>query len=120
MPEASDNIIPLMIEDPKEIKHAMADADCYIMNSDAEGFGLVLLESMLNNTPWISRDIAGAKLLKEYGRTYKTEEDLTMILAAFQSSKRLGTNRTRDFVLQNHLIKNTVDDILNILNNKNI
>lgn len=120
MPEASGNVIPLMIEDPKEIKYAMADADCYIMNSDAEGFGLVLLEAMLNNTPWISRDIAGAKLLRDYGRTYKTEEDLTMILAAFQSSIRLGTNRTRDFVLQNHLIKNTVDDILNILNNKNI
>jgi glycosyltransferase involved in cell wall biosynthesis len=118
MPEASHNVIPLMIEDPAEIKDAMADAYCYIMNSDAEGFGLVLLESMLNCTPWISRDIAGARLMRDYGCTYDTEEDLTIILKLWQEDG-WGLTRTDDaydFVTKEHLIKNTVDDILEILN----
>jgi len=119
MPEASHNVIPLMIEDPAEIRHAMADAYCYIMNSDAEGFGLVLLESMLNCTPWISRNIAGAKLLCDYGRTYNTEEDLTHILKIWETDPAPfhRNNRIRyahSFVTREHLIKNTVDDILNI------
>ena len=36
MPKESDNVIPLMIPDPADVKDAIADADCYIMNSDAE------------------------------------------------------------------------------------
>jgi len=118
MPEASHNVIPLMIEDPSEIKDAMADAYCYIMNSDAEGFGLVLLESMLNCTPWISRNIAGAKLMSDYGCVYDTEEDLTLILKLWQEDG-WGLTRTDaayDFVTENNLIKNTVDDILKIIN----
>lgn len=122
MPEASDNVIPLMIEDPTEIRHAMADAHCYIMNSDAEGFGLVLLESMLNCTPWLSRNIAGAKLMSDYGCVYDTEEDLTRILKIWETDPHRNNriNYAYDFVITEHLIRNTVDDILNILNNKNI
>jgi glycosyltransferase involved in cell wall biosynthesis len=121
MPIASHNVIPLMIEDPAEIKDAMADAHCYIMNSDAEGFGLVLLESMLNRTPWISRNIAGAKLMDMYGLTYDTEEDLAHILeiyesdATLQKSLRSRTKYGYDFVIENHLTRNTVNDIENIM-----
>ena len=117
MPEASHNVIPLMIEDPAEIKDAMADAYCYIMNSDAEGFGLVLLESMLNCTPWLSRNIAGAKLMCDYGCVYDTEEDLTRILKIWETDPHRNNriNYAYDFVTSEHLIKNTVDDILNIV-----
>jgi glycosyltransferase involved in cell wall biosynthesis len=114
MPHASENVIPLMVEDPKDIKNAIADADCYVMNSDAEGFGLVILESMINKTPWISRNIAGAKLLADYGQVYDTEEELIPLL---QNFNRNG-NKVKDayqHVIQNHLIKNTVDDILNLI-----
>jgi glycosyltransferase involved in cell wall biosynthesis len=117
MPEASHNVIPLMIENPAEIKDAMADAYCYIMNSDAEGFGLVLLESMLNCTPWLSRNIAGAKLMSDYGCVYDTEEDLTRILKIWETDPHRNNriNYAYDFVTSEHLIKNTVDDILNIV-----
>jgi hypothetical protein len=117
MPEASDNVIPLMIEDPAEIKHAMADAYCYIMNSDAEGFGLVLLESMLNCTPWLSRNIAGAKLMCDYGCVYHTEEDLIRILKIWETDPHRNNriNYAYDFVITEHLIINTVDEILNIV-----
>jgi glycosyltransferase involved in cell wall biosynthesis len=115
MPHATENVIPLMVEDPRDIKDAIADADCYIMNSSEEGFGLVILESMLNKTPWIARNIAGAKLLAEYGTVYDTEEKLTEILKSWKPSDCVKTTLAYNHVIKNHLIKNTVDDILNLI-----
>jgi len=112
MPKKTDNVIPLMVEDPKDVKDAIADADCYIMNSDAEGFGLVILESMINETPWISRNIAGAKLLSKFGTVYETEDELVEILKHWRPS---NTDAAFEYVTTNHLIKNTVDDIENVL-----
>ena len=112
--KASDNVIPLMVEDPKDIKNAIADADCYVMNSDAEGFGLVILESMLNKTPWISRNIAGARLLAEFGQVYNTEEELIPLLRNFCRIDEKVEHAYQQ-VIHNHLIKNTVDDILGLL-----
>ena len=114
MPHASENVIPLMVEDPKDIKNAIADADCYVMNSDAEGFGLVILESMINKTPWISRNIAGAKLLADYGQVYDTEEELIPLLQNLQRDIN-KVEYAYQHVIQNHLIKNTVDDILSLI-----
>jgi glycosyltransferase involved in cell wall biosynthesis len=114
MPHASENVIPLMVEDPMDVKDAIADADCYVMNSDAEGFGLVILESMINKTPWIARNIAGAKLLARYGKVYDTEEQLTEILKSWQPDD-FTTALAYKHVIQTHLIKNTVDDILSLI-----
>ena len=108
MPHASENVIPLMVEDPRDVKDAIADADCYIMNSDAEGFGLVLIESMLNKTPWISRNIAAAKMLSNYGITYNTEDELVEILKVWRNR---SVDAAYEHVMDNYLISNTVDDI---------
>lgn len=115
MPKKSNNVIPLMIEDPKDVKDAIADADCYVMNSSLEGFGLVILESMLNRTPWISRNIAGAKLLSKYGQVYQTQEELKILLQNFKRDEN-QVESAYEYVVNNHLIKNTVDDILDIIN----
>ena len=114
MPTARGNIIPLMVEDPMDIKDAIADADCYVMNSDAEGFGLVVLESMINKTPWIARNIAGAKLLANHGQVYDTEEQLTELLKDFTRDDG-KVAEAYEYVIKNHLIKNTVDDILSLI-----
>ena len=114
MPKASENIIPLMVEDPKDIKNAIADADCYIMNSDAEGFGLVILESMINKTPWISRNIAGAKLLAQFGEVYETEEELIPLLQNFTKNEE-KIEKSYQYVIKNNLIANTVNDILKLI-----
>jgi len=114
MPHSRENVIPLMVENPKDIKNAISDADCYIMNSNAEGFGLVVLESMYNKTPWISRNIAGAKLLSNYGIVYETENELTNILKTWTVDKN-KIEKGYDYVVGNHLIKNTVDDILKLI-----
>jgi glycosyltransferase involved in cell wall biosynthesis len=117
MPHASETVIPLMVEDPMDVKDAIADADCYVMNSDAEGFGLVILESMLNKTPWIARNIAGAKLLKDFGTVYETEDQLTAVLGLFDNMQTRETS-AYEYVIKNHLISNTVDDILSLINTK--
>jgi glycosyltransferase involved in cell wall biosynthesis len=115
MPHAAPNVLPLMVEDPKDIKDAIADADCYVMNSSEEGFGLVILESMINKTPWIARNIAGAKLLSRFGRVYDTEKQLVEILKEWNAEDCVKTALAYKYVLQNHLIKNTVDDILKLI-----
>ena len=114
MPTARGNIIPLMVEDPQDVKDAIADADCYLMNSDAEGFGLVILESMINKTPWIARNIAGARLLAEFGEVYNTEEELVKLLKEFYRKDK-KVEYAYQYVIHNHLIKNTVDDILSLI-----
>ena len=114
MPTARGNIIPLMVEDPMDIKDAIADADCYVMNSDAEGFGLVVLESMINKTPWIARNIAGAKLLAEFGEVYNTEDELVKLLKEFYRKDK-KVEYAYQYVIHNHLIKNTADDILSLI-----
>ena len=119
MPSKEENVIPLMIDDPKEIKDAMADADAYIMHSDAEGFGLVLLEAMLNKTPWISRNIAAAKLLNrtnELGSTYENDQELIKILRLFEQEEHKGQRIRNAYrhVKENYMIGNTVDSILRV------
>ena len=117
MPHASETVIPLMVEDPMDVKDAIADADCYVMNSNAEGFGLVILESMINKTPWIAREIAGARLLHNYGTTYHKEDVLIEHIKEFKRNDKLVKDAFQ-YVIANHLIKNTVDDILALINTK--
>jgi glycosyltransferase involved in cell wall biosynthesis len=110
MPEPTHNVIPMMIEDREEVLSAIHDADCLIMHSYQEGFGLVLLESMLNQTPWIARKIAGAELMQQYGQTYTTDGELIFRLRSF-NRQDFNIRAAFDYVSQNHLIRNTVDDI---------
>lgn len=106
----SGKVIPLLIDDKAEVLSAIREADCYLMHSNQEGFGLVILESMLNRTPWISRHIAGPALLKEFGKTYNRDEELITLLKGFDEIE-FDLDKAEDYVLNNHLIKHTVDDI---------
>ena len=114
MPKKSENVLPLLIDDRAEVLSAIKDADCVLMHSYKEGFGLVLLESMLNHTPWIARNIAGANLMKLYGDVYNTDDELILKLKQFDSSKYDLTS-AYNYVKTNHMISNTVDDIENCI-----
>ena len=116
MPDASSNVIPLLIEDKNDIMSAIAEADCYLMHSYVEGFGLVLLESMLNKTPWIARHGSGARLLKSFGQTYTTNDELVSLLQNFNNIK-WDLESSKNHILKNHLISNTIDDIEKIFQN---
>lgn len=117
MPPASSRVLPLMLEQESDVANAIADADVYIMNSSEEGFGLVLLECMLNKTPWIARNIAGARLLKQFGTVYETEDKLEQILRTYTvNCEQLEIGY--QYLQKTHLIGNTVDDILAVANSK--
>ena len=112
MPEyVPGQVIPLLIDDKADVLSAIKEADCYLMHSNQEGFGLVILESMLNRTPWISRNIAGAAMLKKYGKTYNRDEELVSMLQSFDRSQ-FDLDLAEEYALNNHLIKHTVDDIV--------
>ena len=111
MPHAvPGKVIPLLIDDKTEVLSAIKEADCYVMHSNQEGFGLVILESMLNRTPWISRHIAGPALLKKFGKTYSRDQELISLLQKFDPFE-FNLDDAEEHVLNNHLIKHTVDDI---------
>jgi len=118
MPEESEFVKPLLIEDRQDVMSAIVDADLYIMHSYKEGFGLVLLETMLNKTPWAARNIAGARLMKNCGFTYDSDEQLLDYIKTFTNNKDEQINRAHDWVTNNHLIKHTVDDIINVIEGK--
>jgi glycosyltransferase involved in cell wall biosynthesis len=118
MPDPAPNVIPLLIDNKAEVISAISEADCYLMHSHVEGFGLVLLESMLNETPWIARYGSGARLLEDFGRTYTTNDELVELLQNFNKLS-WDTASAKTQVLENHLISNTVDDIERVLQSNN-
>jgi glycosyltransferase involved in cell wall biosynthesis len=109
-----NNIRVMMVEDRDWVMDGVCAADLYIMHSHDEGFGLVLLESMLNETPWAARNIAGAKLMKDHGFTYDNDEDLLKYLKDFTPTSESQIKNNYDFVKNTHTIKNTIDDILGV------
>ncbi len=121
MPSPSPHVLPLILEHESDVANAIADADVYIMNSSEEGFGLVLLECLLNKTPWIARNIAGARILREFGLIYDTESQLeeylrtNLMLGDVPNHEQL--ERGYAYVQQYHLIQHTVDDILAVVTN---
>lgn len=117
-PEDSKNVKALMIDDREDVMSAILEADLYIMHSFKEGFGLVLLEAMLNKTAWASRNIAGAKVLKDFGFTYEHDADLVQYMKEYIDAGYVTDpiiDDAYEFVTTNHTIKNTVDDILKLI-----
>lgn len=116
MPQESEYVKPLMIEDRDDVMSAISEADLYIMHSHREGFGLVLLESMLNHTPWAARNIAGAKLMSDYGFTYDKDEQLLKYMKEYKTLRNtIQSENAYDYVIHNHLIRHTVDDIMRLV-----
>jgi glycosyltransferase involved in cell wall biosynthesis len=114
MPEETEFVKPLLLDSRDDVLSAISEADLYILHSYSEGFGLVLLESMYNNTQWAARRIAGAASMTEFGFTYTKDEELIEYMRAFQPNDVLK-KKAYDYVTGNRLIKNTVDDILEVL-----
>ena len=103
---------------PREkIMEAIANAELYIMNSTEEGFGLVLLEASVNRTPWIARNIAGARVL-QHGAVYDNIDSLKSFLGEWEEhaeEAKARAARADLYVRNNHLIRHTVNDIEAVL-----
>ena len=115
MPAATEFVKPFLIDDRDEVMSAISEASLYILNSYEEGFGLVLLESMLNNTPWAAKNIAGAATMREYGFVYDTQNQLIEYMKNFNRLGLISSDETYDYVVNNRMISNTVDDIMRLL-----
>lgn len=115
IPQETKYVKPIMVDDINDVMSAIRETDLYIMHSFSEGFGLVLLESMLNKTPWVAREIAGAKLMREFGFTYNSDHELKEYLIDFEGETKVDLDDAYEYALMNHSIKTTVDDILKVI-----
>ncbi len=109
-PAKSSRVLPLLLENRDDSLSAILEADCYIMHSAHEGFGIVLLEAMINRTPWISHDVGGATQLRALGSTYRTDQELAGLIDGFRRDEE-RVQHAADFVDANHLVGNSIDDI---------
>jgi len=114
MPAENDVVKCFFGMDKTEVLLAINAADAYIMNSYEEGFGLVLLEAMMNKTPWYARAIAGAKDMCYYGTTYNDEQELMELLRNHERND-WKIEDAYDYVMANHTIQDTCNDIEDVL-----
>lgn len=114
MPNQTERVKVFFGQPKENVMQAIASANAYIMNSYEEGFGLVLLEAMMNKTPWFARNIAGAREMSQYGNIYENETELMKLLKSY---KRLDKKieDAYSYVMANHTISETVCDIEDIL-----
>jgi len=115
MPPDTKRVKTLMLHTRSMMLSALRESDLYILNSTSEGFGLVLLESMLNGTPWAARNIAGAETLREYGFTYTTQDELSNYMKSFYGVPQKDLVTAQNYVIGTHQISHTVQDILRII-----
>lgn len=108
------NIIVQSIDNRKEYLDILANSDLYIMNSFDEGFGLVLLDAMINKVPWISRNIAGATDMSKYGDVYSTSEELKQLLLTYKKDE-LKIESAYQHIVTERNITNMVKDFKFIL-----
>jgi glycosyltransferase involved in cell wall biosynthesis len=85
------------------------------MNSYSEGFGLVLLDAMINKIPWISRDIAGATDMKQYGNIYSSNQELKKLILNYKHDQN-KIEAAYDYILNEKTINCMVKDFYSILN----
>jgi hypothetical protein len=70
---------------------------------------------MLNKTPWAARNIAGARLMSDYGFSYDNDEQLLKYMKEFKPLKGMpAVDNAYEYLIHNHLIRHTVDDILEL------
>ena len=120
----SDNIICLFGISHQDVLNGMYEADLYISNAYSEGFGLCLLEAMANKTPWLAKDgwygdqyhVGAVKDLVDVGvgMSYTTKEELIHLLQN-ELYLNIDTERNFNIVSSEYDIKNTVDNIEDVL-----
>jgi glycosyltransferase involved in cell wall biosynthesis len=114
MPTDTHNVKCFFGKSKTDILFAIGEADAYILNSYEEGFGLVLLEAMMNRTPWYARAIAGAKDMCYYGTTYQNEQELMELLRNYEYND-CQVEDAYNYVMCNHTIQDTCNDIEDVL-----
>jgi len=100
----------LFLDTKEEVLSYIRGAELLILNSQYEGFGLVLLEAMANDTPWASTPIAGAEVLQEHGFIYNSLPELMKYIE--KGDFILGD---KSVVQRDHWTNVTVEQILDVV-----
>lgn len=111
----NENIIVKSVDNRNDYLNILTNSELYIMNSFDEGFGLVLLDAMINKVPWIARNIAGATDMKQYGMVYSSKEELKELLLTHKSDKTKIENAYK-YVVDERNMNCMVKDFKIILN----
>lgn len=98
------------LETKEEALSYIRGAELLILNSAYEGFGLVLLEAIANDTPWAATPVAGAEVLKDHGFVYNSLPELMEYI-----EKGEYIHGDRDFVRDNHYTDTTVKQIVGVI-----
>lgn len=111
----NENVLVYSIDNRHDYLNKLTNSSLYIMNSFDEGFGLVLLDAMVNKVPWISRNIAGATDMQQYGHVYSNKEELKRLLINYSECQN-KVEIAYHHVLTDRNIENMIKDFKIILN----
>ena len=117
MPLKADNVRVFLGTTREHVLAAMAEADLYISYSQAEGYGLVLLEAMLNHCEWVSTNVGGANwLVDPFGGcvTLDTRDQFIQYMKKFKSDS-LAKEAISEIVKLNHLSEHSVNSFLHLI-----
>ncbi|MBS3816342.1 MAG: glycosyltransferase family 4 protein [Candidatus Thermoplasmatota archaeon] len=112
-------IITGYIEDYDVFKAAYAAADVYVLPSEYEAFGIVLLEAMMCETPCIGTDVGGVPevidedetgFIVEYGDPKKLSSNILTLLRNPRMRKEMG-EKGRKKVLENFTWKKVAEEV---------
>lgn len=80
MPAQETNVRCILGAPYQDVRNAMMESDLYILNSEYEGYGLVLLEAMFSELPWIGRPVGVVPDIKHLGKMYENQEELVHLM----------------------------------------
>lgn len=105
--------VTVLFDRPRqEVLDALLEADLYVMHSAHEGFGLVLLEAMLNGCAWASHAAAGAALdLCRFGELYANDAQLGALIDGALPLQPMRRATLRQAVLARYTVRTSVDDV---------
>lgn len=122
VPAETPFVTSFLFDDRQEVLNAIKEADLYILPSKDEGFGLVLLEAMWNETPWASFDTAGAETLTSmrgavFEQNVPGKREFKQYLADFDGKPKPFTIRgNKKFVQKKRSITKAVECITSLAN----
>jgi len=114
IPQDSDFVRNLIINEKEHMLKILADSQCYIMHSLFEGFGLILLEAMINKVPWYAYHTGGAIDLQHWGFTYTHNDEL--IKAILNNEwEHIDVQAAYEYAVEHHSISNMISALCHIL-----
>lgn len=114
-PMQSANVKVIIGAPDSDVADAMADADLLIQNSDSEGYGLTIIEGMLNGAPWASTPVALAHDIRDKGIIFNNDAELREVLKSFIPISKEDKYRKLIYADINYNILHATEQLIRIL-----